>query len=55
MIATILFITLIISILVFSIGYTIGYKCGFNKCKEIDDNIINSLASEQKKKIEEIS
>jgi ABC-type dipeptide/oligopeptide/nickel transport system permease subunit len=55
MIATALLLTLITSIITLSIGYIIGYKSGFNKCKEIDNSIIDSLTIKQKKKIKEIS
>lgn len=43
-----LFLLFIICVACIIIGYFVGYANGFNKCKEIDDNIIEKLANKYK-------
>lgn len=36
------------------VSFGIGYMRGFNKCKKIDDSIIEELTREKRKKIEKM-
>ena len=50
-----LFIVLITCLTSIVIGYFVGFANGFNKCKEIDNNILKELTNKYKKQLEKIS